>query len=69
MCKVNQSAAKPLINDGESSQTISKESTLDDNSGSGEPLTVNTEGEDIVESKSKMFFEKSVAKHGDNRIR
>lgn len=59
MCERNQSAAKPLnFKYGESSQTISKESTLYDNSGSGEPLPDKAEGDDIVESKSKMFIEK-----------
>jgi hypothetical protein len=66
MYKRNQSAAKPLKNKyGESSQTISKESTLNDNSGSGEPLPSKVEGDDIVESKSKTFIEKSVKLHGD----
>jgi hypothetical protein len=64
--KRNESAANPLNFDkyGERSQTISKESTPNDNGGSGEPLTDNSEGEDIVESRSKKFFEKSVEKHG-----
>ena len=66
MVKRNESAAKPLnyYRYGERSQTISKESTPNDNGGSGGLLTGNTEDEDIVESKSKKFFERSVEKHG-----
>jgi hypothetical protein len=66
MDKINESAAKPLSlkKYEECSQTISKESTLNDNSGSGEPITNNVDGEDIVESRSKKFFERSVEKHG-----
>lgn len=66
MCEINQSAAKPLSDSyGESSQTIPKGSTLNDNSGSGVPLPSKVEGDDIVESKSKTFIEKSVKLHGD----
>lgn len=66
MCEINQSAAKPLSDSyGESSQTILKGSTLNDNSGSGVPLPSKVEGDDIVESKSKTFIEKSVKLHGN----
>lgn len=65
MAKRNESAAKSLSFEkyGKRSQTISKESTPNDDGGSGELLTFKDEDEDIVESKSKKFIEKSVKKH------
>lgn len=68
MEKLNQSASKPLslIKYGEGSQTIANGEYASTNEvEKGSTLTHNGEGEDIVETKNKTFFEKSVEKHGN----
>lgn len=64
---LKQSAAKPLsvINTyEESSQTIAKcEYNFTNELEKGSTLSQMSEGEDIVETKNKTFFEKSVELH------
>lgn len=60
MYKNEQSAAKPLLEEG--SETISQESTLVITNGSADPLTSNVEGDDIVQKRQNKFIEKAKIK-------